>query len=33
MIAAVAVGIGFEVPSVANLRGYRAELLAQSLDS
>ena len=32
MIAAVAVGIGFEVPSVANLRGYRVELLAQSLD-
>jgi len=32
-IAAVAVGIGFEVPAAANLRGYRAELLAQSLDS
>ncbi len=33
MIAAVAVGIGFEVPAVANLRGYHAELLAQALDS
>jgi putative ABC transport system permease protein len=32
MIAAVAVGIGFEIPSAANLRGYRVELLAQSLD-
>jgi putative ABC transport system permease protein len=32
-IAAVAVGIGFEVPATANLRGYRAELLAQALDS
>jgi hypothetical protein len=31
MIGAVAVGIGFEVPSAANLRGYRAELLAQLL--
>jgi len=33
MIVAVAVGIGFQVPSTANLRGYRAELLAQSLDA
>jgi lipoprotein-releasing system permease protein len=33
MIVAVAVGIGFQVPSTANLQGYRAELLAQSLDS
>jgi len=33
MVAAVAVGIGFEVPAVANLRGYRAELLAQALDN
>lgn len=33
MIAAVAVGIGFEVPSAANLRGYRGELLSQSLES
>ena len=33
MIAAVAVGIGFEIPSVANLRGYRAELLTQSLSN
>jgi len=33
MIAAVAVGIGFEVPSAANLRGYREELLSQSLAS
>jgi hypothetical protein len=31
MITAVAVGIGFEVPSGANLRGYRDELLSQSL--
>lgn len=33
MIAAVAVGIGFEIPSAANLRGYRAELLTQSLSN
>ena len=33
MIVAVAVGVGFEVPSAANLDGYRAELLSQSLDS
>jgi ABC-type lipoprotein release transport system permease subunit len=32
MIVAVAVGIGFEVPTTANLKGYRAELLSQSLD-
>jgi lipoprotein-releasing system permease protein len=32
MILAVAVGVGFEVPSTANIDGYRAELLAQSLD-
>jgi lipoprotein-releasing system permease protein len=31
MIVAVAVAVGFEVPSVANLQGYRRELLAQSL--
>jgi putative ABC transport system permease protein len=33
MVVAVAVGVGFEVPSTANIRGYRAELLAQSLDA
>jgi ABC-type lipoprotein release transport system permease subunit len=33
MVVAVAVGIGFEVPSTANIEGYRAELLSQSLDS
>jgi ABC-type lipoprotein release transport system permease subunit len=33
MILAVAVGIGFQIPSTANLQGYRAELLAQSLDA
>jgi ABC-type lipoprotein release transport system permease subunit len=33
MIVAIAIGIGFQVPSTANLQGYRAELLAQSLDS
>jgi ABC-type lipoprotein release transport system permease subunit len=33
MIVAVAIGIGFQVPSTANLQGYREELLAQSLDS
>jgi ABC-type lipoprotein release transport system permease subunit len=32
LILAVAVAIGFEVPSAANLQGYRGELLAQSLD-
>jgi ABC-type lipoprotein release transport system permease subunit len=31
MIVAVAVAVGFEVPSVANLQGYRREFLAQSL--
>ena len=33
MVVAVAVGVGFEVPSTANIEGYRAELLAQSLDA
>jgi ABC-type lipoprotein release transport system permease subunit len=33
MVIAVAVAVGFEVPSAANLQGYRTELLAQSLDS
>jgi ABC-type lipoprotein release transport system permease subunit len=33
MIVAIAIGIGFQVPSTANLQGYRAELLAQSLDA
>jgi ABC-type lipoprotein release transport system permease subunit len=33
MIIAVAVGVGFQVPGAANLVGYRAELLAQQLDS
>jgi ABC-type lipoprotein release transport system permease subunit len=32
MVVAVAVGVGFEVPSTANIEGYRAELLSQSLD-
>jgi ABC-type lipoprotein release transport system permease subunit len=32
MILAVAVAVGFEVPSAANLQGYRGEFLAQSLD-
>jgi lipoprotein-releasing system permease protein len=32
MILAVAVAVGFEVPSAANLQGYRGELLAQSLE-
>lgn len=32
MIVAIAIGIGFQVPSTANLQGYRAELLAQALD-
>lgn len=32
MIVAVAVGIGFQVPSTANLDGYRAELLSKYLD-
>jgi ABC-type lipoprotein release transport system permease subunit len=32
MVVAVAVGVGFEVPSTANIGGYRAELLSQSLD-
>lgn len=32
LILAVAVAVGFEVPSAANLQGYRGELLAQSLD-
>ena len=32
MIVAVAVGIGFQVPSTANLDGYRAELLEKYLD-
>jgi ABC-type lipoprotein release transport system permease subunit len=32
MITAVAVGVGFQVPSTANIQGYRAELLSQSLD-
>ena len=33
MVVAIAIGIGFQVPSTANLQGYRAELLAQSLDA
>jgi ABC-type lipoprotein release transport system permease subunit len=33
MVVAVAVGVGFEVPSTANIEGYRAELLSQSLDA
>lgn len=33
MIVAVAVGVGFEVPSTANIAGYRAELMSQSLDA
>lgn len=33
MVVAIAVGIGFQVPGTANLEGYRAELLAQSLDA
>ncbi len=33
MVIAVAVGVGFEVPSTANIEGYRAELLSQSLDA
>ena len=32
MVVAVAVGIGFQVPSTANLDGYRAELLTKYLD-
>ena len=32
IVVAVAVAIGFQLPSTANLRGYRAELLAQLLD-
>jgi lipoprotein-releasing system permease protein len=32
VISAVAVAVGFEVPSAANLQGYRGELLAQSLE-
>jgi ABC-type lipoprotein release transport system permease subunit len=33
MVVAIAIGIGFQVPSTAYLQGYRAELLAQSLDA
>lgn len=33
LVVAVAVGVGFQLPSSANLQGFRAELLAQSLDS
>jgi ABC-type lipoprotein release transport system permease subunit len=33
MVAAVALGIGFEIPSAANLEGYRAEILNQGITS
>src|SRR5439155_5244263 len=33
LVSAVALGIGFEVPSAANLAGYRDEILDQGLSS